>query len=71
MSTAIAVTPESGTLYMVDLIGGKPVTQTLKQVGAKEAEPVGLDVWLFLVDLESPNYMNLARRQLNDCRKVD
>lgn len=70
-SAVITVTPESGTLYTVAFINNKVVAQTLKQAGSVEAEPVDLDVWLFLVDLESPNYMLLARRQPNDCRKAE
>lgn len=69
-STVLAVTTEAGNLYTIAYIERKAIAQTIKGVGAKEAEPIEMSALLFLLDIESPNYMLLARRQPNDCVKV-
>ena len=69
-STVIAVTTGAGNLYTVAYIEKKAIAQTIKGVGAKEAEPIDMSALLFLLDIESPNYMLLARRQPNDCVKM-
>lgn len=69
-SRVIAITTGAGNLYTVAYIEQKPVAQTIKGVRAKDPEPIDMGSLLFLVEVESPNYMLLARRRPNDCELV-